>query len=110
MVEQEAQDQAYGAFVRELHRRIAAAGATTVFDCGSPALLYWPGLAVFAAVVAGFAVLIVQALNSGTYAGAAVVGGFLGLCVWQSGTYFWRNRPGRYRPDALPKELVPLFP
>ena len=81
MVEQEAQDQAYGAFVRELHRRIAAAGATTVFDCGSPALLYWPGLAVLAAVVVGFAVLIVQALNSGTYAGAAVVGGFLGLCV-----------------------------
>ena len=32
MVEQEAQDQAFGAFVRELHRRIAAAGATTVFD------------------------------------------------------------------------------
>jgi hypothetical protein len=27
--------------------------------------------------------------------------------VWQSGTYFLRNRPGRYRPDALPKELVP---
>ena len=107
MVEQEAQDQAYGAFVRELHRRIAAAGATTVFDCGSPALLYWPGLAVLAAVVVGFAVLIVQALNSGTYAGAAVVGGFLGLCVWQSGTYCLRNRPGRYRPDALPKELVP---
>jgi O-antigen/teichoic acid export membrane protein len=67
----------------------------------------WPGLAVFAAVVVGFAVLIVQALNNGAYAGAAVVGGFLGLCVWQSGTYFWRNRPGRYRPDALPKELVP---
>src|SRR3982074_2055422 len=42
MVEQTAQDQAYGAFVRELHRRIAAAGATTAYDCGSPAPLYWP--------------------------------------------------------------------
>jgi hypothetical protein len=107
MVEQEAQDQAYGAFVRELHRRITAAGATAAFDCGSPALLYWPGLAVFAAVVVGFAVLIVQALGVGAYAGAAVVGGILVLCVWQSGTYFLRNRPGRYRPSALPKELVP---
>ncbi|HZD63826.1 MAG TPA: hypothetical protein VE200_13640, partial [Xanthobacteraceae bacterium] len=76
MVEQEAQDQAYGAFVRELHRRIAAAGAAAAYDCGSPALLYWPGLAIFAAVVAGFAALIVQALTSGAYAGAAVVGGF----------------------------------
>jgi hypothetical protein len=32
---------------------------------------------------------------------------FSALLVWQSGTYFWRNRPGHYRPDALPTELVP---
>jgi hypothetical protein len=30
-----------------------------------------------------------------------------GLLVWQSGTYFKRNRPGRYRPDAVPNDLVP---
>jgi hypothetical protein len=107
MVEQEAQDQAYGAFVRELHRRIAAAGAAVAYDRGSPPLLYWPGLAVFAGVVVGFAVLIVRALEIGAYAGAAVVGAFLALFGWQSGNYFWRNRPGRYRPDALPKALVP---
>jgi hypothetical protein len=106
-VEQEAQDQAYGAFVRELHRRIAAAGAAVAYDRGSPPLLYWPGLAVFAGVVVGFAVLIVRALEIGAYAGAAVVGAFLALFGWQSGNYFWRNRPGRYRPDALPKALVP---
>ena len=107
MVEQAAQDQAYGAFMRELHRRIAAAGATPAYDRGSPALLYWPGLAVFVGVVAGFAVLIVQALNIGAYGGAAVVGAFFALFAWQGGTYFWRNRPGRYRPDALPADLVP---
>ena len=107
MVEQEAQDQAYGAFMRELHRRIAAAGATPAFDRGSPALLYWPGLAVFVGVVAGFAVLIVQALDIGAYGGAAVVGAFFALFAWQGGTYFRRNRPGRYRPDALPADLVP---
>ena len=107
MVEQASQDQAYGAFVRELHRRIAAAGVTPAYDCGSPALLYWPGLAVFAGVVVGFAMLIVRALDTGAYSGAAVVGAFFALFVWQSGTYFWRNRPGHYRPDALPTELVP---
>jgi hypothetical protein len=31
----------------------------------------------------------------------------LGLFLWQSGNYFRRNRPGSYRPDALPKLLVP---
>ena len=107
MVEQAAQDQAYGAFMRELHRRIAAAGATPAFDRGSPALLYWPGLAVLVGVVAGFAVLIVQALDIGAYGGAAVVGAFFALFAWQGGTYFRRNRPGRYRPDALPADLVP---
>jgi hypothetical protein len=107
MVEQEAQDQAYGPFMRELHRRIAAAGATPAYDRGSPALLYWPGVAVFVGVVAGFAVLIVQALDIGAYGGAAVVGAFFALFAWQGGTYFRRNRPGRYRPDALPADLVP---
>lgn len=107
MVEQAAQDQAYGAFMRELHRRIAAAGAAPAFDRGSPALLYWPGLAVFVGVVAGFAVLIGQALDIGAYGGAAVVGAFFALFAWQGGTYFRRNRPGRYRPDALPADLVP---
>jgi hypothetical protein len=107
MVEQAAQDQAYGAFMRELHRRIAAAGAAPAFDRGSPALLYWPGLAVLVGVVAGFAVLIVQALDIGAYGGAAVVGAFFALFAWQGGTYFRRNRPGRYRPDALPADLVP---
>ena len=51
--------------------------------------------------------LIVRALDTGAYSGAAVVGAFFALFVWQSGTYFWRNRPGHYRPDALPTELVP---
>ena len=77
------------------------------FETGSPALLYWPGLVIFAAGTLGLAALTVRALQAGAYAGAAFVGGFLGLFLWQSGNYFRRNRPGSYRPDALPKELVP---
>ena len=107
MVEQEAQDRPYGAFIRALHQRMAAAGTTAAFETGSPAVLYWPGLAVFAGVALALAVLTVRALQIGAYAGAALVGGFLALFVWQSGTYFRRNRPGRYRPDAVPQELVP---
>jgi len=48
MVEQEAQDRAYGAFIRELHRRMTAAEAQASFETGTPAMLYWPGLVVFA--------------------------------------------------------------
>jgi hypothetical protein len=107
LVEQQAQDRAYGAFVRELNRRIAGAGAAAAFETGVPAMLYWPGLALFAGVALALAVLTVRALEIGAYAGAALVGGFFALFVWQSGTYFKRNRPGRYRPDVVPKELVP---
>jgi hypothetical protein len=107
LVELHAQDRAYGDFVRELNRRIAAAGATAAFETGAPALLYWPGLAVFVGVALALAVLTVRALEIGALGAAALVGGFFAVFVWQSGTYFKRNRPGRYRPDAVPKELVP---
>ena len=107
LLEQAAQDTDYGAFVRELHRRIAGAGSPAAFDAGSPAIFYWPGAVVFLGVALALAALTVRALQIGPLAGAAVVGGFLALFLWQSGNYFWRNRPGRYRPEAVPDHLVP---
>ena len=32
---------------------------------------------------------------------------FFLLFAWQVGTYFYRNRPGAYRPDAPPAYLLP---
>src|SRR5450759_3722748 len=87
MVEQERLDKPYAAFVAELHRRIALAAPPARFEQGSHPLLYWPGLIAFA--------------------GVAFIGGFLVLFLWQSGNYFRRNRPGLYRPEALPAELMP---
>jgi len=107
LVEQAAQDRDYGAFVRELNVRVAAAKAAASFETGVPPFLYWPGVAVFVGVAAALAVLTLRALALGVYSGAALVAAFLALFVWQSGGYFKRNRPGRYRPDAPPKELVP---
>jgi hypothetical protein len=107
MVEQTAQDQAYGAFIRELHRRMAAAGSAASLEIGLPPMLYWPGLVVFAGAALALAALTVRALQIGELAGAAFVGGFFALFVWQSGNYFRRNRPRRYRGDELPRDLVP---
>jgi hypothetical protein len=107
LVEQQPQDRAYGAFIRELNRRIAASGSSTQFETGAPAFLYWSGLALSSGAALAFAVLAVRALEIGAYAAAAFVGGFFALFAWQSGTYFKRNRPGRYRPDAVPQNLVP---
>jgi hypothetical protein len=106
-LEQVAQDRDYGAFVRALNARLAVAGAAVSFETGAPAVLYWPGLAVFIAVTVTLTVLAVRALAAGATAGAALVAAFFALFIWQSGAYFRRNRPRRYRPEAPPRELVP---
>ena len=107
MVEQERKDKPYTAFVAELHRRIALAGPPARFEQGSHPLLYWLGLLVFVGVALVFAALIARALQAGAMSGAAFVGGFLVLFLWQGGNFFRRNRPGLYRPEALPAELMP---
>ncbi len=107
MVEQANQNEAYSAFIREFHRRLAATRTKTLFQTGSPAILYWPGLAVFILVALALAVLTVRGLWAEPWYGGALIGAFLALFVWQSGTYFHRNRPGSYRPDAVPAAVLP---
>jgi hypothetical protein len=107
MVELERLDKPYAAFVAELHRRIAAAAPPARFERGTNPILFWPGLIVFAAVSLGLASLIVRALQSHAVSGAAFIGGFMLLFMWQGGNFFRRNRPGLYRPEAPPAELMP---
>jgi hypothetical protein len=104
---QERQDKDYSAFIVELHLRLHAAGSAASFERGSVPLLYWPGLAAFVGVGLGLALLVVRALQVDAKAGAAFIGGFLVLFLWQGGNFFRRNRPGRYRPDAPPADLLP---
>jgi hypothetical protein len=107
MIEQERKSAAYAAFVVELHRRIWAAGGRAAFVAGSPPILYWTGLVLFAALLLALAALTARAVQVEAWGGAAVVGGLLLLFVWQMGGFFRRNRPGTYRPDMLPPALLP---
>ena len=107
LVEQERLDKPYAAFVTELHRRIALAAPPARFEQGRSPLLYWPGLIAFVGVALAAAALIVRALQADAKGGAAFIGGFLVLFLWQGGNFFRRNRPGLYRPEALPAELMP---
>ena len=107
MVEQERHDAAYGEFLAELHRRIAAHGGQTSFEAGAPVAMFWIALVVFAAASLALAAMTVRALQIGEPAGAAIVGGFLALFLWQIGTFLKRNRPARYRPEELPPEVLP---
>ena len=107
MMEQERLDGAYAVFVRELHRRISRANGATQFERGSNRLIYWLGVLVFAGAAVGLAALIVRALQAGAMASAAIVGAFFVFYLWQAGNFFRRNRPGTYRPDALPADVMP---
>jgi hypothetical protein len=107
VVEQERHDAPYAAFVRELNRRIAEAGGTPTFQMGSPPLLYWPGAVVLVLLAAALPFMLRSAFVSGAFGGLAIVGGVMLVFFYQLGTFFWRNRPGVYRPEAIPSTILP---
>lgn len=107
MIEQQQLNGPYTAFITELHRRIGRAEGSTRFEAGTNPLIYWPGLAIFAAVALGIAFLAVRALEIYSWSAAAFVGFFLGVFLWTSGNFFRRNRPRIYQADNPPQELLP---
>lgn len=107
MFEQERLDKTYAAFVTALHRQFADADVRAVYERGTHPLMYWPGVAVFVAICLGFAVLAVRGLQQNAWAGSAFIAAFLLFFLWHGGNFLRRNRPGVYRPDAPPAELLP---
>lgn len=107
IMEQERLDGAYAAFVAELHRRLAAAGTTARFSAGLPAAVYVVGIVVFGAVFGAIALMTARTVLAADWTPAAVVVIFFIVVTYQFGTYFWRNRPSRYRPDAIPPQVLP---
>jgi hypothetical protein len=107
LFEQQRLDAEYAVFMVELNRRVGAAGGVTSFVTGSPAYIYWPGVTVFAGAAFAIAALTVRALQAGAFAGAAFIAAFFALFMWQAGNFFHRNRPGTYRPDAVPPRVLP---
>ncbi|MCC7347937.1 MAG: hypothetical protein IT538_11120 [Variibacter sp.] len=107
MVEQQRHDAEFAAFVRALHRRLAEAGADPVLRTGTPAVIYWIGLAVFAAFAALVPVMLVRSALAGAAGGAGVIALLMAFFFYRLGTFFWRNRPGTYRLDAIPPAVLP---
>jgi hypothetical protein len=102
LVERERLDRHYVAFVTELHRRIAQATPPARFEQGSNPLLYWPGLIVYVGVTFGLALLVVCALQADAKGGAAFIGGFLLLFLWQGGNFFAVTGRGFIVPRRCP--------
>ena len=107
LVEHERFDDGYRAFVTELCRRTGAAGGQTLLQAGSPPVIYWLGVAVFVGASLALAGLVVRALQVEAWSGAAFIAAFLAFFLWQAGTFFRRNRPGSFAPDAVPEAVLP---
>jgi hypothetical protein len=107
MVDHERLDARYRAFVNELHRRVAASGATVVYRSGAPGPLYWLGVVVFATLMGASTLLAIRALEAGDWQAAGLIGLMVAFFLWQTGGFFLRNRPGVYAPDRLPDHLLP---
>lgn len=107
VVEQARQDGAYSAFVTELHRRLAESGSVAQFTTGLPAASYWLGVLIFVAMLISMAAMTVKTLKLGQWSVSAIIAAIFAVFALQIGNYFRRNRPSRYRPDAIPREVLP---
>ncbi len=101
------QNENYAGFLRELHRRIAAAKNNCVFEAGFPSWRWWPSLVVGLAALGAVAYVVVQALIGAQY----LVAGGIGLTgvwfLWQIWHIVMRNRPRRYTADNIPADVLP---
>jgi hypothetical protein len=104
-VEQINQGDSYRTFVVEFNRRLV--GTSARFEAGMNPLIYWLGLALLVAASLAIAGLAMRAFQSGGRLSGFLIAAFVLLFFWQGGTIFQRNRPGSYRPDALPPLLLP---
>jgi hypothetical protein len=107
VVEQQRQDEAYSAFVRELARRIGASGSAASLETGSPPYIYWPGVVLCGTLLIALPWIIYRGIEAGTYGGAALVTALFVFFGWQVGNLFRRNRPGTFHSDAVPDNVLP---
>ncbi len=107
MTELERLDGPYRDFVLALHRHLAARAAPIEFIGGNNPIKFWVSVVVFAGLMAGLLGVIIRAVQQDAHVAALLIVGFMVVFFLQAGNYFRRNRPVRYRPDAVPPELLP---
>ena len=97
----------YAPFVRALIARVAAANPSARYRTGRNPVAYWAehlfliamiALLVFVLSVTGFA-----PLSESSWAKFAVIIGSIPLLL----VYSRKNWPGRFAPDAIPKDVLP---
>jgi hypothetical protein len=107
MTHTEDQGRDYSNFIRELHRRVAAAKADCSYETGFPAWRWWPSVFIGLITFGAVAYILLQGILARQYALAGVIGLIGGWFAWQIWNVVKRNRPRRYMPDAIPDDVLP---
>jgi len=100
------QDDAYRAFIAELHRRISKERDLACV-AGLQPIAFGLAIALYGAVLLALAALFVRALLTGEWPAALFMLGFAAWSGWYIGGFLTRNKPGRYEPLNLPARLMP---
>jgi hypothetical protein len=107
MVEAERKDEAYRAFLSALLGAVSRANPRARFVAGKPFAVWLASAVLGVGVLGGLALLVLRALQVGSY-GAAAVGAVVGLIgLVQIGPMLLRNRPGVFEPGRPPEALLP---
>jgi hypothetical protein len=104
------QNEAYAAFLRELHRRVAAAGKVTVFRKGNSTLGYVLNLALTVFIFAMIALAFVLLTTIGLIWIAAIKLAIVIFFVPTLVRYIRRAKPATYDPLNLPADVLPAVP
>ncbi len=102
-----AQSEAYRDFIKELHARMRDVGSNAVLTGGLGRKTYGAALALTVLFAVAMAGLLVRALATREWAGAAFLVGFAALFAWQVGGFIVRNRPRAYTFADIPRALLP---
>ena len=108
------QNERYRAFIEELHRRLAAERSAVVCLAGLPEVVFVLACATFAVLMLAILGLAVRALAGGSLDSVQqqlfavlFLFGFAGWSTWYAGGWLKRNKPQRYDPANVPRELLP---
>jgi hypothetical protein len=101
------QNDSYRAFVEELHRRVAAERSGVECIAGMHQFAFTIGVAAFAAIMIAIVALAARALATGEFVATLFLLGFAAWSGWYLGSWMKRNKPLRYEPEHIPRQVMP---
>lgn len=107
MAQWRARNRAFGAFLRELHRRIAAVNPAVEARIGRGPVGFVLHMGLWALMLVALAIGVALSLRAGQTGAALILGAMVAYFAWMGFTTARLNLPRSYEVSALPEALLP---